>query len=327
MYHCVGSASEPELQQAGDQGLRRVQMPETEMVEIREALTANDFSKARRLLETFLTVPGIDSKTLTWACQNLALSTYKDKETQSEVALEKALQALGRQGLEDSTDPETLGLAGAVHKRLWEINGNVQELTSSLRYYERARDASASRSDLEKWAYGSVNAAFVLDLLAAEEGSETAAPSQATVAYRNKADGLRQKVVSECDKFIAITDREQGWWVRASLLEAYFGLDEFENAGLLMQQSISFFKPQQWQLETMARQLAAIARLRHHPDHQAAALQALSPLVSGGAARSLLIGKLGLALSGGGFRASLFHVGVLARLAELDLLRHVEVLS
>jgi predicted acylesterase/phospholipase RssA len=77
----------------------------------------------------------------------------------------------------------------------------------------------------------------------------------------------------------------------------------------------------------MARQLAAIARLRHDPDHQGAALQALSPLVSGGAARSLLIGKVGLALSGGGFRASLFHVGVLARLAELDLLRQVEVLS
>jgi NTE family protein len=37
--------------------------------------------------------------------------------------------------------------------------------------------------------------------------------------------------------------------------------------------------------------------------------------------------KLGLALSGGGFRAALFHIGVLARLAELDLLRHVQILS
>lgn len=36
---------------------------------------------------------------------------------------------------------------------------------------------------------------------------------------------------------------------------------------------------------------------------------------------------LGLALSGGGFRASLFHIGVLARMAELDLLGQVEVLS
>jgi predicted acylesterase/phospholipase RssA len=45
------------------------------------------------------------------------------------------------------------------------------------------------------------------------------------------------------------------------------------------------------------------------------------------ALRAIGIGKVGLALSGGGFRASLFHVGVLARLAELDVLRHVEVLS
>lgn len=37
--------------------------------------------------------------------------------------------------------------------------------------------------------------------------------------------------------------------------------------------------------------------------------------------------KLGLALSGGGFRASFFHLGVFRRLAELDLLRHVSVLS
>ena len=37
--------------------------------------------------------------------------------------------------------------------------------------------------------------------------------------------------------------------------------------------------------------------------------------------------KLGLALSGGGFRASFFHIGFLARLAELDMLRRVEALS
>lgn len=37
--------------------------------------------------------------------------------------------------------------------------------------------------------------------------------------------------------------------------------------------------------------------------------------------------KLGIALSGGGFRASLFHIGALARLAELKMLSRVEVLS
>ncbi|GJL74520.1 MAG TPA: hypothetical protein DEF07_10580 [Nitrosomonas sp.] len=37
--------------------------------------------------------------------------------------------------------------------------------------------------------------------------------------------------------------------------------------------------------------------------------------------------KLGLALSGGGFRASFFHIGVLARMAEIGKLKQVEVIS
>lgn len=37
--------------------------------------------------------------------------------------------------------------------------------------------------------------------------------------------------------------------------------------------------------------------------------------------------RLGLALSGGGFRASFFHIGVLAKMAELGLLKNVEVIS
>jgi len=45
------------------------------------------------------------------------------------------------------------------------------------------------------------------------------------------------------------------------------------------------------------------------------------------ALESVVRGKVGLGLSGGGFRASFYHVGVLAKLAELDLLRQVEYLS
>jgi len=38
-------------------------------------------------------------------------------------------------------------------------------------------------------------------------------------------------------------------------------------------------------------------------------------------------GPIGLALSGSGLKASLYHIGVLARLAELDLLRQIDVIS
>ena len=38
-------------------------------------------------------------------------------------------------------------------------------------------------------------------------------------------------------------------------------------------------------------------------------------------------GKVGLALSGGGFRAAFYHLGVMARMADIDVLRSVEVIS
>src|SRR4030095_9710022 len=49
--------------------------------------------------------------------------------------------------------------------------------------------------------------------------------------------------------------------------------------------------------------------------------------VAEAACESAFTGKIGLALSGGGFRAALYHIGVLAKLAEMDVLRKVEALS
>ena len=69
--------------------------------------------------------------------------------------------------------------------------------------------------------------------------------------------------------------------------------------------------------------------IRREPLEQPAIREFFEALLPGASAavRSAFIGKVGLALSGGGFRASFYHLGVLARLAELDVLRHVDVLS
>src|SRR5688500_3165406 len=73
----------------------------------------------------------------------------------------------------------------------------------------------------------------------------------------------------------------------------------------------------EWELETCARQLAALARLQddqqlkvddfaHTP-----AWSALEKAFGANAVpRTAFMGKIGLALSGGGFRASLYHLGV-----------------
>ena len=91
----------------------------------------------------------------------------------------------------------------------------------------------------------------------------------------------------------------------------------------------------EWEYESTARQLARLALMKCGPGisetefEETRAGLALKEFLreNDQAVRSTFRGKFGLGLSGGGFRASLFHIGVLARLAELDVLRHVEVLS
>ena len=80
----------------------------------------------------------------------------------------------------------------------------------------------------------------------------------------------------------------------------------------------------------MAEQLAQLAYLREERPLEHPAIRTFFETLLPGASdaiRSVTIGKVGLALSGGGFRASFYHLGVLACLAERDILRDVEVLS
>jgi predicted acylesterase/phospholipase RssA len=100
--------------------------------------------------------------------------------------------------------------------------------------------------------------------------------------------------------------------------------------------------PQEWAIQEVFKQAMALTRLHHYlpPElsssgtdaacgnwHQVAPIfQALLGKDSH-AAHTCHRGKVGLALSGGGFRAAFYHIGVMTRLAEIDALRSIEVLS
>ncbi|MEZ5258508.1 MAG: patatin-like phospholipase family protein [Ilumatobacteraceae bacterium] len=85
-----------------------------------------------------------------------------------------------------------------------------------------------------------------------------------------------------------------------------------------------------WELESTTAQLAALADVR--PDRHDELLHLAAHLARRGSTSDSTLRpsfgtKLGLGLSGGGFRATLFHLGVLAALADAGVLRHVEVMS
>jgi predicted acylesterase/phospholipase RssA len=263
--------------------------------------------------------------------------------------LDHALEILGaeEEDLRTTRNQETLGLAGAIYKRKWEVDSQKPHLERSLAYYLRGYQEGPEFDN----GYTGVNAAYLLDLLAnleAQEARQAGASSESAQARQELATEIRQKLVATLSAVLAQPGNEHlqnDWWLLVTLAEVHFGLKNYPEAGHWLQRAKAL-QPEPWQYETTACQLANLAHLHEQkapPDElTTTAKQAVAASSSVTRAwdvlhaflgadeaglRAARVGKVGLALSGGGLRAALFHIGVLAKLAELDVLRSVEVLS
>jgi predicted acylesterase/phospholipase RssA len=302
------------------------------------------FGLARRMLEKLLGRENFrqeldkDPQLKLKIAQKRALSTYKDPDLQSDKKYALALEILqGADPLAQSANQETLGLAGAIYKRMWEYAGREGHLETSLAFYLRGYRLGVKNDD----GYTGINAAFILDLLADLElpdlqPAETG--KQATLQRRERALEIREDIVRSLAIWPETAEnawRNSTWWYLVTLGEAYFGLRNYEAAEVWLLKAASLKDVPDWERESTARQLATLYRVQRRqlelearpPDPSGA--KVLSKFLGDAAPAldSVIRGKVGLALSGGGFRASLYHIGVLAKLAEHDLLRHVECLS
>ncbi len=168
--------------------------------------------------------------------QRLALVTYKQVEKhdpddpaanqEAIEALEEAMAILNREcDAKVSTDPETLGLSGAVNKRLYERTGERKYFKRSVGFYERG-------FYIKQDHYNGINVAFMYTMDAARlaEQGET---FDAIVNYGH-ANIIRAKVAEICEDMIADSERfarlKEPEWVYQSLWEAYFGMGRLEAA-------------------------------------------------------------------------------------------------
>ena len=69
--------------------------------------------------------------------QQLALATYKSQQPDPFQALHKAKVILEALAPATSSDAETVGLWGAIHKRLWDIGQSGDDLDTAIRAYAR----------------------------------------------------------------------------------------------------------------------------------------------------------------------------------------------
>lgn len=300
-----------------------------EILDLAKKLHEHDeFGLARQILDLAVDKGIEESELKQIIAQKRALSTYKDTNLNREKALDKAIEILGEEfDLAKTKDQETLGIAGAIYKRYWEICGIKVHLEQAFIYYERGLKVGAEKDD----GYTAINAAYILDLLAyleQKQADDLGASSSEASKRRKQAKKIREEIIGclsgNLKDFENKKPGKNDYWPIATLAEAYFGTKQYPEAEKWLDKIKEIPDLPEWEYVTTAKQLVHLAKLQAEKeisDEELDKTQAWRTLFkflgeNAAALRSMYRGKLGLALSGGGFRASLYHIGLLAKLAE-----------
>jgi hypothetical protein len=151
-----------------------------------------------------------------YVTQQLALATYKSKQPDAVAALHEARGILQALNPTTANDAETLGLWGAVHKRLFEATGDAAALDVAIAAHEKGW-----------WLlndyYNGINLAFLLDLRAGRQTDRAEAIADAMQAQRT-----RRAVAAICAQCLAALkdapeNRGERYWIMATQAEAALG--------------------------------------------------------------------------------------------------------
>ncbi|MGQ0593077.1 MAG: tetratricopeptide repeat-containing protein [Gammaproteobacteria bacterium] len=226
----------------------------------REAQAREDFATAKSLLSSIVALMKsqaperpVDATIL----QQLALVTYKSKQPNALEALRGACAILTELEPDTTNDTETLGLWGAVHKRLWELTRDRTSLDGALRALERG---FYIRNDY----YTGINLAYLLN----ERAIEQIDPAEATADFilarrvRREVRDIAEAWWKEASKPGSDQLRDKMYWALATLAEAALGLgDEDECKRWLEKAKALTPPPAAWMIESTETQLANLRKL------------------------------------------------------------------
>lgn len=185
------------------------------MVAAEDAKSKKDYPTALQYLEKALNL-NQDNVLVT---QRLALVTYKAETPNKSAALERALEYLETLNPLMSIDLETLGLSGAIYKRLFEIEKDQQFLRKAIWFYEKGFYIGSDY-------YNGINLAFLFNVNAMETDDKFEA-----IASFGNAMRVRSKVKEICEAHFT----SKGWdtrddriWILLTMAEIEFSLGHLE---------------------------------------------------------------------------------------------------
>ena len=242
------------------------------MQKVDEAQQKGDFIQAKALLGAVRAMRPDDP----YITQRLALVTYKAKQDTPEkeiAALKEACALLWELDPTNSNDTETLGLWGAVHKRLWDKAKDEIALNKAIRSYERG---FYLRND----HYNGINFAFLLNIRAAHavelaKSSDAVSHRAAAIADYVQAQRVRKEVISICEQWVKSNPapsegataeaRKQyansKYWVVASQAEAYLGMGDKQAEAEEAYTQAYASAPEAWMIESTKEQRAKLEPL------------------------------------------------------------------
>ncbi|MGG5832580.1 TRAFs-binding domain-containing protein [Bacillus pumilus] len=205
----------------------------------------DNFIEAKTL---FSYAHSLDEKSI-YVIQKLALSTYKSKTPNHVSSLYEALKILEVLNLNNSTDPETLGLVGSIHKLLWEELNELKHLNISIQFYEKG-------FNIKKDYYNGINLAYLLNVRGSVSSRNNA------IADYILANRIRKQVVKICEQLLvsSFDNRSDQYWIVATLEEALYGLGDQEKYLETKKQAESLTKFN-WERETTEKQIEKMSTL------------------------------------------------------------------
>lgn len=186
--------------------------------------------------------------------QQWALSTYKDKSVSTVVALSDALKIISKLEPENrnTTDPETLGITGAIYKRFWLENNNIEFLDRAIDYYERG-------FTINQDYYTGENYALCLDLK-----SKVTQNEEEKVYLKFAAKKARKEII----EIIKILKQDEDFelrsdlmWIYATLANCYFAFDDEDNFQIYNDKFMGL-NPIEWERETYEKGLEHLRNIK-----------------------------------------------------------------
>ncbi|MFK4435158.1 TRAFs-binding domain-containing protein [Paenibacillus sp. RC21] len=241
VYTYLEGLKPPFLKEAAEiENVTNIKQSLSSVLEIAEQeMNQKNFISAKSLFQVAL---NIDPNSV-FIKQKIALATYKSENPDLLSSLYKAYDILQTLDPDVTTDPETLGLLGAVSKRLWETTEDKIWLDKSIFFYEKG-------FYIKNDYYNGINFAFLLNMRGNISDKNNA------IADYILAARTRLKVISICEALIENNFESRGdkYWILATLEEAYFGIGESEKYNELKERAQSML-PGKWERESTEKQL------------------------------------------------------------------------